>query len=135
VVTDFPNQATVNLGRFTNNSFYFNGILDEARIGVGACSSNWVWASWMTVASNAAFAAASAVILQPPSLGLAEGAGGQLLNWPASGVGFALYATTNLIPPILWSPVSYAATLVSNQWQISLPPESLATRFYRLQEQ
>jgi len=62
VVTDFPNQATVNLGRFTNNSFYFNGILDEARIGVGACSSNWVWASWMTVASNATFAAGSAVI-------------------------------------------------------------------------
>jgi hypothetical protein len=135
VVTDFPNQATVNLGRFTDNSFYFNGILDEARIGVGACSSNWVWASWMTVASNAAFAVASAAIRQTPTLGLAGGAGGLLLSWPASGVGFALYATTNLISPVLWSPVSNAATLVSNQWQISLPPESFATRFYRLQEQ
>jgi hypothetical protein len=135
VVTGFPSQATVNLGRFTNSMFYFNGILDEARIGVGACSSNWVWASWMTVASNAAFAVASAVIRQPPTLAVAGGAGGLVLSWPGSGVGLALSAATNLIPPVVWSPVTNVPALVSNQWQIPLPPDDDTARFYRLQAQ
>jgi hypothetical protein len=135
VVTGFPSQAMVNLGRFTNSMFYFNGILDEARIGVGACSSNWVWASWMTVASNAAFAVASAVIRQPPTLAVAGGAGGLVLSWPGSGVGLALSAATNLIPPVEWSPVTNVPALVSNQWQIPLPPDDDTARFYRLQAQ
>ena len=135
VVTGFPSQAMVNLGRFTNSMFYFNGILDEARIGMGACSSNWVWASWMTVASNAAFAVASAVIRQPPTLAVAGGAGRPVLSWPGSGVGFALSAATNLIPPVVWSRVTNVPALVSNQWQISLPPYDDTARFYRLQAQ
>jgi hypothetical protein len=135
VVTDFPNQATINLGRFTNSSFYFNGILDEARIGVGACSSNWVWASWLTVASNTVFAAASAVIRQPPTLGLTGGLDGLVLSWPASGVGYALSTATDLIPSVVWSPVTNAPTLVNDQWQISLAPEGRVARFYRLQGQ
>jgi hypothetical protein len=133
VVTDFPLQATVDLGRFTNNSFYFNGVLDEARIGVGACSSNWVWASWMTVASNTAFAAPASLIRQTPSLGLVAGGGGLALSWPATGVGFALYGATNLIPPVAWTPVTNAPVLVNDQWQISLPPDGSAGWFYRLQ--
>lgn len=135
VVADFPDQATVNLGRFTNSAFYFNGILDEARIGVGACSSDWVWASWMTVASNSAFAASLAVVRERPTLGLAGGAGALVLTWPASSVGFALSTATNLIPPVVWSPVTNAPALVNNQWQISLPPEGSAGLFYRLQAQ
>lgn len=31
----------------------FNGAMDEARIESGVCSSNWVWASWATVADSA----------------------------------------------------------------------------------
>jgi hypothetical protein len=133
--TTFATANHVNLGRVLSSSTYFEGSLDEARIESTARSANWVWASWMTVASNAAFTAASAVIRQPPTLGLAGGAGGRLLNWPASGVGFTLYATTNLIPPIVWGPVTNAPALVSNKWQISLAPYSITTRFYRLQAQ
>ena len=135
VVTSFPSQATVNLGRFTNSAFYFNGILDEARIGVGACSSNWVWASWMTVASNTAFAAPSSVMRQSPTLGLAAGAGGPVLSWPASGVGFALYTATNLIPSVVWTLVTNAPALVNNQWQIPLSRDGSAACFCRLQAQ
>jgi len=133
VVTDFPLAATVNLGRFTNNAFYFNGTLDEARIGVGTCSSNWVWASWMTVASNTSFAAPAAIIRQQPALGLTAGAGGVALSWPASGVGFALYSATNLASPITWNLVTNPAVLASNQWQIALPPATGPARYYRLQ--
>ena len=135
VVTDFPNQATVNLGRFTNGSFCFTGTLDEARIAVGTCSSNWVWASWMTVASNTAFSVSSSIIQQSPPLGLTAGAGGLVLSWPTTGVGFALYAATNLVPPVVWNIVTNAPALVNNQWQISLPPGSDDALFYRLQAQ
>ena len=134
VVTDFENEATVNLGRFTNNAFYFNGVLDEARIAAGTHSSNRVWASWQNVVSNRAFAAVAAVVRQTPTLGAAASAGGGLvLSWPASGVGFALYAATNLIPPVVWGLVTNAPGLVADQWQISLPSQSTASRFYRLE--
>jgi hypothetical protein len=134
LVTGFPNQATVNLGRFTNSAFYFNGVLDEARIAAGTCSSNWVWASWQNVASNSAFATSSAVLQQSPTLGLAASAGGGLvLSWPASGVGFALYAATNLIPPVFWCLMTNVPTLIGNEWQISLPPPGGVSSFYRLQ--
>jgi hypothetical protein len=89
----------------------------------------------MTVASNAAFAVASAVIRQPPTLAVAGGAGRPVLSWPGSGVGFALSAATNLIPPVVWSRVTNVPALVSNQWQISLPPYDDTARFYRLQAQ
>jgi hypothetical protein len=39
----------------TNSSRYFNGSIDEVRVSSVWRSVNWVWASWMTVASNAQF--------------------------------------------------------------------------------
>jgi len=50
------NQAALNLARFTSGNFYWKGMIDEARIESVARSSNWVWATWMTVASNSALA-------------------------------------------------------------------------------
>jgi formylmethanofuran dehydrogenase subunit A len=55
------------------------------------------------------------------------------LSWPASGVGFALYSATNLITPVVWNLVTNPAALVNNQWQILLPLDDSAARFYRLQ--
>ena len=89
----------------------------------------------MTAVSNMVFAASSSVIRQPPTLGLEVEAGGRVLSWPASGVGFALYSATNLNPPVAWNVVTNAPGLVSNQWQISLPPNSNEALFYRLQGQ
>jgi hypothetical protein len=37
------------------------GTLDELRVSAQARSSNWVWATWMNVASNASFATVGAV--------------------------------------------------------------------------
>ena len=39
----------------------FRGTLDELRISAQARSSNWVWAAWLNLASNAAFASPGAV--------------------------------------------------------------------------
>jgi len=136
VVTDFATANDMELGRFTGGSFPLNGSIDEARIQSGSCSSNYIWASYLTVAANAALESYSAVTQEPPQLSIgAGGNAGTLLTWPASGVGFALYTTTNLAPPVVWTLATNQALLTSNEWQISLPAGSNSACFYRLKSQ
>jgi hypothetical protein len=136
VITGFANQADMNLGRFTNASFYFNGSMDEARIASGTCSSNWVWADWMTVVSNTALASYSTITRETPVLSLAGSASGSLtLTWPTPGVGFALYTATNVTPPAVWTLLTNQPVLVNTQWQVALSSGTSPAQFYRLQSQ
>ncbi len=135
IVTDFINNADLNFGRFTNNALYFTGAMDEARIQSGVQSSNSVWASWATVAANSVLQNYSAVTRQPPVLTISAGdANGAALAWPESGVGFTLYTTTNLAPPVVWTVAINQSVLTSNQWQISLPANG-DSQFFRLKSQ
>ncbi len=130
----FPNLAGVNLGRFTNNTLYFKGTMDEVRVEAGTHSSNWVWAAWMNVASNSTLANYASVSQAAPALSIGgSGDGGTVLNWPSSGVGFALYTATNLTPPVTWTLATNQPTFTNNQWQITLPPGPASSLYYRLQ--
>jgi hypothetical protein len=132
IATDFPNQTGVNFGRLTNSVYFLKGTLDEARIESGVCSSNWIWASWATVAANSTLENYSAVTQQAPGLTIgANASGGTLLSWPGSGVGFMLCTTTNLAPA-RWVPATSQPTLSSNQWQITLPVDN-STAYFRLE--
>ncbi|HEX4264255.1 MAG TPA: DUF2341 domain-containing protein [Verrucomicrobiae bacterium] len=134
--TAFPNQSGINLGRFTNSSLFFKGALDEVRIEAGQRSSNWVWAAWMNVVSNTSLASYASVAQAAPALSIGGSIdGGTVLIWPASGVGFALYTSTNLAPPISWTLATNQPALSNNQWQITLPQDGSASRYYRLQSQ
>jgi hypothetical protein len=133
--TDFAGQNAVNLGRFTSGDFYWKGKMDEVRIESVVRSTNWAWASWMTVASNSALASYSSVVQQPLALSVAGIGKEGLVYWPAHGVGAALRSATNLATPITWTPVTNQPVLVSNQWQITLPTDSSEARFYQLQTQ
>ncbi len=135
IVKTFANSADLNLGRFTNSNFYFTGLMDEARIQTGIVSSNWVWANWMTVASNSTFESYSPVSQQSPALSVSLDGSNLLLQWPASGVGFGLYSTTNLGPSSIWALATNVAELINGQWQISVADDSGISRFYRLQSQ
>jgi hypothetical protein len=135
IVPTLANHADVNLGRFTNATLWYKGMMDEVRIENGARSSNWVWASSMTVASNAGFSASSAVIRPSPVLSVATATGQLSLSWPASGVGFGLYTATNVISPVAWSPVTNQPSLVGAQWQVGVPLAPEVARFFRLQSQ
>ena len=48
------NNQPVLIGR-RKDGYFFNGSLDEIRISSVARSTNWLWAEWFNVASNAAF--------------------------------------------------------------------------------
>jgi hypothetical protein len=136
VVQDFVNNADLNFGRFTNSALYFTGALDEARIQSGVQSSNWIWTSWATVASNSALQNYSPVTQQPPALTIGVGVGnGTILSWPGNGVGFALYTTTNLSAPVVWNLATNQPMLTSNQWQITLQAGGGNVCFYRLESQ
>lgn len=132
----FPNQGGINLGRFTNSTFWFKGAMDEVRIEAGTRSSNWVWAAWMNVVSNTTLANYTGITRASPALSIGgDGNGNTVLTWPSSGVGFIVYTATNLTPPIAWSPATSQPVLTNNQWQITLPSDQAAARYYRLQSQ
>jgi hypothetical protein len=133
VVPGFANQADVNLGRFTNSSFYFTGVMDEARIASGTRSSNWVWASWMTVTSNATWSGYSQVNPQP-TLSLVASGSGPVLSWPTDAGVFTLFTTTNLLPPATWYPATNVPVQTNGQWQVPLGTNLTASQFYRLQQ-
>jgi hypothetical protein len=132
--TDFPNNADLNLGRFTNSALYFGGAMDEPRIQSGIASSNWIWASWMTVAANSTLQNYASVSQQHPELTIGTSSGGTSLSWPGSGVGFSLYVATNLAAPTVWTLATNQPQFTNNEWQISLPTDG-GTRFYRLKSQ
>ena len=135
LVSDFINNADLNFGRFTNSSLYFKGAMDEARIYSGIEDSNWVWASWATVASNSTLENCSSVVREMPALSVSTASGAASFVWPASGVGYALYTTTNLASPGSWTPCASQPVWTNNQWQITLPPGTGNLGFYRLQSQ
>ena len=91
VTATFPTNADMNLGRFLpntanpNGSSFFTGIMDEARIHGGIDDSNWVWADYMTVASNSVFTTYSTVtntVVLPITLTIQVSGGHVILNWP-----------------------------------------------------
>jgi hypothetical protein len=135
VLPTFINQAGFNLGRFTNNYYYFKGAMDEARLEAGTRSSNWVWASYRSEGYNSSLESYSTVTQQSPPLSLAANGGGLLLNWPGNGSGLALYSTTNPAPPAVWTPVTNIPALVNGQWQVPIGVSNSGRRFYRLQSQ
>jgi hypothetical protein len=57
------------------------------------------------------------------------------LQWPASGVGFALYSSTNLVPTPNWTLSTDAPVLVNGQWDVLVGGQTGFSKFYRLQSQ
>jgi hypothetical protein len=74
VRTDFSITNDVEFARFDDGNFGFHGIMDEASIRAGTNSPNWIWASYMNVASNSMFQtyssfSSSVVVLNVQSVG------------------------------------------------------------------
>ena len=130
--SSFGNTSGVNLGRTTNGSFYFKGAMDEVRIESLTRSSNWIWASWMTAASNATWTAYSAINPRPL---LRLAADGKSLTWPGDAGPFTLYMATNLVAPVTWLPLTNPPAVLSNGcWHFFLPTQGSAASFFRLQQ-
>jgi hypothetical protein len=72
----------------------------------------------------------------PPVLSAAfsTGDGAVVLQWPAAGGNFQLYATPNLSPPVQWSPVTNAMVEQNGTFSVTVPANSVESdqRFFRL---
>ena len=132
VQADFNARGELDLGRFTNGSYYFKGAIDEVRIEQGGRSPDWIWANWSTIAQNSALASYAQVALQPMLLSVSVLPTGLVAKWAASGVGLALFSATNLAPPALWQRVTNLPSLINGQWQIA-PSATNGSYFFRLQ--
>jgi len=53
------------------------------------------------------------------------------LNWPGWASDWGLSATTNLAPPVVWTPVTNAVDYSNGQFNLRLPMDS-TPRFFRL---
>jgi hypothetical protein len=143
VLTDFANNNVFNMARYTDSSWYFKGTMDEARIESGTRTPDWVWATWMNVASNSAFVSYPGVIapivvqqqIQSPQLQMNATPSGLLFNWTSQGAQFHLYSTTNLTTPVQWSQVTNYTVLPDGNVQVPAPANSGNPVFYRLQSQ
>ena len=131
----YPNTTQLWIGSDLNRN-YLLGRLDEVRVEDLARSSNWIQASYLTVASNATFTSYATVSRTRPVLALGAGANQLSFTWPAGGVGYALYTTTNLASAGGWSLMTNTPVLVSSngsmQWQISIPFGTNSASYYRL---
>jgi hypothetical protein len=126
VSTDFATNTDMNLGRFNAGAFPFKGIMDEARIHGGIDDSNWVWADYMTVASNSVFSAYSTVsntFTLPSGLSIQYIGGNKIV---VSWQGGTLQSATQLTGP--YANVPGATSPYTNT-------PSGQTQFYRLQGQ
>lgn len=89
-----------------------------------------------TTSSDVAFnleltaqSAAPSPVLSPALVG-----GNQFtLAWPGWAAGYALEFATNLTPPVAWTPLTNAPTLISNEWWLTLPFATNGQRYFRLQ--
>jgi len=136
--TDFANNNTFNLGRYTSGSWYLKGTLDEPRIEP-LRSADWVWATWMNVASNSAFVTASTVTAPtfvvnplPPILQATMTADAFVFNWDQQDARFKLFSTPSLVPPIQWAQVTNLTQLPDGRLQVPMSREP-GSVFYRLQ--
>ncbi|HEX3720324.1 MAG TPA: DUF2341 domain-containing protein [Verrucomicrobiae bacterium] len=127
VQSDFPNTTGLNIGRITNNVYYFDGAIDEVRISSDSTGLPQISADYFACASNSTLINFSAVNPQP-TLSLTSDS---MLNWPATEGVFALYQSADLLN---WSPSTNPSPTWSNgQWQFPLSNAPSSSIFYRLQ--
>ena len=86
----------------------------------------------MNAGSNAAFQSLSSVTNQPITLRPAILPGLCSIAWPAPGVGWRLYTSTNPADPSAWTQATNIPTLANDQWQIRVPLDSRAPCFFRI---
>jgi hypothetical protein len=91
---------------------------------------------WITVnrsASSAVNLKVSAFGGVPPQLAIIPSGANVILTWPTAAAGFTLQSTTNLVSPVVWSPVSPGPIVVNGQNAVT-NPISGTRKFYRLSQ-
>ncbi len=120
--------STVNnyLGKSQYPDPYLNGSLDEFRIyNVGLSSAE--------VAATYALGSGQQLSTNSPAMNMALMGTNLTFSWPLESAGFTVQLRTNLVLGDWQNVTSPAPQIVSNQWQMMLPPATNAgSVYYRL---
>jgi hypothetical protein len=109
-----------------DESAFFDCEIDPARLVKGtnlvAVEVHQASASSSDLGFDLRLAGLSLSRTSPPLL-LAERVGANIrLFWPATAIGWELYATADLMPPVAWTPVSRAIQYTNGQSSITFAP-------------
>ena len=141
IVKDFPTLRDLNLGQFISGSFGFHGGMDEARIQSGVNSSNWVWASWATVAQNSSlqsYAAVNSTVANPITIQFQSSGGNLVLSGNGGAANanqtYRVLSTTNVALPLAqWTPVATNVFDNNGNFTSSVPINTgLNSQFFRV---
>ena len=90
--------------------------------------------SWFDTGGNVLPAAAEFGQMSAPlNLNIRLNSTNVTLSWLLSGAGLSLVMTTNLSPPVTWSPVTNAVQNTGTVYWVTMPLDSSPQQFYRLQ--
>ncbi|HWD92495.1 MAG TPA: DUF2341 domain-containing protein [Verrucomicrobiae bacterium] len=141
IKTDFPTLKDLYLGQFANGGFDFHGAMDEARIRSGVSSSNWVWASWATVAQNSSLESYSTVTSTVPNPITVQFqiSGGNLVLSGSAGAAYAnktyhVLSSTNVALPLAqWTPAAASTFDNNGNFNTALPLDAgVKSEFFRV---
>jgi len=123
-------RAASSAGPF---SIIAGGITATNFLDLGAINgaTNYYVISSVNACGSSADSPGIAVFLPLPSLGAGLGSNGFTMTWPGWANDWQLQSTTNLAPPVVWSPVTNAAVTSNGQFIVTIPLGSDA-RFFRL---
>ena len=141
---DFGTNQDVQLGQLIAAGFPFNGLIDEARIQSSVSSSNWIWASYITVAKNSSLASYSNVVstVIAPPLPVAihvQFSGGSLslsgTGGTAGGTYYVIGSTNLAVPMGSWTVLSTNLFDASGNFSSSVPVDvSKQALFFGIKE-
>ncbi len=126
-----------NLSRSTDNGATYqpmaNGLTSSSFVDTHAVigQTNFYQIAATDGCGTGTISAAVGVFLPLPVLGMSVNAGSLTLNWPAWAGNWGLYATTNLTPPTVWSPVTNGAASSNGMFNVTLPTDS-GMQFFHL---
>ena len=127
-------NSDLNIAREYNGR-YLNARMDEVRISNVARSTNWLWATYLNIASNTVFSSADTVAsigVLGTNITLVTLGNSLMLSWPADHIGWRLQVQTNSLAQGLgsnWTDVPGATT--TNQLTMPIGLTNGAV-FYRM---
>jgi hypothetical protein len=128
--------TSYDLWRSTNNGASYQlaaALTTSSYVDANAANgqTNYYKIASVDACGPGAFSPVAAVVLPLPVLNLILNLNAMTLHWPGWASDWNLLATTNLTPPVAWSPVTNAIGSSNGQFNVSLPLNS-PTRFFRL---
>jgi uncharacterized repeat protein (TIGR01451 family) len=122
----FPNLGNLGSGLLTTATIVVQPTAAATITNTASCSSS------ITDPFKANNSASVKTIVQQVAITASRVSGGLSLSWPGSPGSYVLYSTTNLHPPVVWTPVTTPSPQVSGGQNAVTIPIGSGGKFFRL---